>query len=299
MIVQPDFLDHWKTQLLIDTLQDDAAPIYVIRLWSHCQNRKTNKFVRSNEHIIKSICKAIKHQSNVFENAMLQAGFIKIENGYIIANNWEVVNASLIANWENGKLGGRPKSKPRRNPWDNPDETHGVTQTKPMGNPDETDKRRVDRIGLETECAVNRVSEEFQDKNGAEAVQDKECKSEGEDEGSMLSAAQREQAKNPPRQRVDSSSEINAIVSEYLNGCTSDRRKSVEEWLSYKRQIKKPYKAPSGMSAFFRMIDSKYPDDEHLSRVVQNSMANGWIGLYDNVSSQNKGKSGSGPMEVA
>lgn len=118
-------------------------------------------------------------------------------------------------------------------------------------------------------------------------------------EGSMLSAAQREQAKNPPRQRVDSSSEINAIVSEYLNGCTSDRRKSVEEWLSYKRQIKKPYKAPSGMRAFFGMIDSKYPDDEHLSRVVQNSMANGWIGLYDNVSSQNKGKSGSGPMEVA
>jgi|GEM_PF-3922869 len=138
MIVQPDFLDHWKTQLLIETLEDPTAPLYVIRLWAHCQNRKTHRFPRVNPAITKAICKASKHAPDVFENAMVECGFIRIEDGDVVAHDWEHVNASLIAAWVNGKKGGRPKEK-----------THGLTLPKPRANPNETDKSRVDKSRLE------------------------------------------------------------------------------------------------------------------------------------------------------
>ena len=40
MIIEPGFLDHWKTQMLISALEDGGAAIYVIRLWEHCQQRR-------------------------------------------------------------------------------------------------------------------------------------------------------------------------------------------------------------------------------------------------------------------
>jgi hypothetical protein len=130
MIVQPDFLEHWKTSLLIELLDDKCAPLYVIRLWGHCQNRKTHRFPRVSPSITKAICKA-PHDAEKFENAMIDSGFIRIEGGDVVAHEWDVINASLIANWENGKKGGRPPKK---------------THKKPIGNPDVTDKRREEKI---------------------------------------------------------------------------------------------------------------------------------------------------------
>jgi hypothetical protein len=40
MIVDPDFLDHWRTRMLVDALQDECAPMYIIRVWAHCQQRR-------------------------------------------------------------------------------------------------------------------------------------------------------------------------------------------------------------------------------------------------------------------
>ena len=126
MIIQPDFLDHWKTQLLINELDDPMAPLYLIRLWAHCQNRKTNRFERVNQFILKSICKA-PHDCKKFEKAMVDAGFVRVEDGFIVAHDWDVVNAYLVNCWDNGKKGGRPKKK-----------THGLTHAKPTGNPRQT-----------------------------------------------------------------------------------------------------------------------------------------------------------------
>lgn len=140
MIVQPDFLDHWKTGLLIELLDDQCAPMYVLRLWAHCQNRKTHGFPRVNPAITKAICKA-PHSAEFFENCMVEAGFIEIIDNEIVAHDWADVNASLITSWENGKKGGRPKKKPTENP--------RVTQAKPAGNPNETDKRREEKIRVD------------------------------------------------------------------------------------------------------------------------------------------------------
>jgi hypothetical protein len=45
VIVDPDFLDHWRTRMLVDALGgDECAPMYVIRVWAHCQQRRGDSF---------------------------------------------------------------------------------------------------------------------------------------------------------------------------------------------------------------------------------------------------------------
>lgn len=131
MIIEPDFLDHWKTRLLMRLLNTEAAPNYVIRLWSHCQTRKTNKFPEWSPEILASVCRW-PGDADQFWSAMMQT-FCRLEDGHLVAHQWDEVNASLIAAWSNGGKGGRPK-KPTGNPRVNPELnpvnpqlTHGVT----------------------------------------------------------------------------------------------------------------------------------------------------------------------------
>lgn len=131
MIIETDFLDHWKTRLIVRLLGTESAPLYIIRLWSHCQTRKTNRFPDWNPEILSAVCKW-GGDANVFWAAILQT-FGRIEDDCFVAHQWDEVNSSLIASWSNGGKGGRPK-KPRDNPRVNPDPnpviprvTHGVT----------------------------------------------------------------------------------------------------------------------------------------------------------------------------
>lgn len=131
MIIETDFLDHWKTRLIVRLLETESAPLHIIRLWSHCQTRKTNRFPDWNPEILSAVCKW-GGDANVFWSAILQT-FGRIEDGCFVAHQWDEVNSSLIASWSNGGKGGRPK-KPRDNPRVNPESnpvipqvTHGVT----------------------------------------------------------------------------------------------------------------------------------------------------------------------------
>jgi hypothetical protein len=143
MIVDPDFPDHWKTRLLVDSLEgDQAAPIYVIRLWAHCQNRRTSIFQNLTAAALKALCRYPGHP-NKLESGLLASGFVRRDGEDLIVHEWENYNASLIANWTNGKKGGRPCSTEKKKPKENPRETHGY----PMANPWRTDKIGVDRIG--------------------------------------------------------------------------------------------------------------------------------------------------------
>ena len=129
---------------LLDT---DAAPNYVIRLWSHCQTRKTNIFPEWSPAILSSVCRW-PGDADVFWSAMLQT-FCRVEDGYLIAHQWDEVNASLIAAWSNGGKGGRPKKptgNPRVNPESNPVNprlTHGVTDREDRE--DKTEKIQADK----------------------------------------------------------------------------------------------------------------------------------------------------------
>lgn len=150
MIIEPDFLDHWKTRLLMRLLDTEAAPNYVIRLWSHCQTRKTNKFPEWSPAILASVCRW-PGDADQFWSAMMQT-FCRHEDGYLIAHEWDEVNASLIAAWSNGGKGGRPKKptgNPRVNPESNPVNprlTHGVTDREDREDrEDKTEKIQADK----------------------------------------------------------------------------------------------------------------------------------------------------------
>jgi hypothetical protein len=144
MIVDPDFVDHWKTRTLVALLDDDeAAPLYVIRLWAHCQNRRTWYFDLP-AAALKAICRYSGDASRL-EQAMTECGFVSRQGVQITVVGWDVYNASLIAAWANGGRGGRPRKAkiedskethgiPDENPWVTPRVTHGVT-----------DKIRVDK----------------------------------------------------------------------------------------------------------------------------------------------------------
>lgn len=126
MIVEPDFLDHWKTRLLVRLLGTESAPIYVLRLWAHCQARKTDRFTGWKPDVLASVCRW-DGDSKLLWESMLQT-FTKVEGETLIAHDWAECNAALISAWTNGKLGGRPKgSKNKKNRPVNPPETDWLT----------------------------------------------------------------------------------------------------------------------------------------------------------------------------
>lgn len=159
MIVSPDFPDHWKTRMLVDLLNDESAPVYLIRIWGHCQNRKTSVFTNLPTAGLKALCR-YNGDAEKFESAFVTAGFIRREGDNVIIHQWDEYNSSLIANWENGKKGGR---KPKANPT----ETHGLpmanpieTHSEPMGSPTLTDREdkireeKIEKIEKKTESVI-------------------------------------------------------------------------------------------------------------------------------------------------
>ncbi len=141
MIVEPDFLDHWKTRMLARLLKDERAPIYVIRLWAHCQQRKTDRFTDWNPDVLASVCRWETDGLTLWE--AMGKTFIEIHGSEVVVHGWAETNAALLSAWENGKRGGRPKAvntasgKPIGNPSVIPTETDRVS--------DREEKRREDR----------------------------------------------------------------------------------------------------------------------------------------------------------
>lgn len=142
MIVDPDFMDHWRTGMVADAIGDPMAAIYILRLWAHCQDRKSDTFVMPPAGL-KAQCKC-PAPADVFELALVDAGFLSRDGDTITVLGWAEKNASLLAAWENGAKGGRPKKNPvktRGLATGNPAVTHG----QPSANPDETDKSREEK----------------------------------------------------------------------------------------------------------------------------------------------------------
>ena len=108
MIVDPDFLTHWKTRLLISLLNYEAAPLCLIALWAHCQTRKTDR-ICVNRKQFASICRfPLVDMDDKFWDAMIECGWIEEKSGIIVVHDFAKTNGKLFANWNNGALGGRP-----------------------------------------------------------------------------------------------------------------------------------------------------------------------------------------------
>jgi hypothetical protein len=150
VIVDPDFLDHWRTRMVVDALGDELAPIYILRLWAHCQARTSDRHAMPAAGL-KAQCRA-PHEAVKFEQALSEAGFVQRDGDSIVVLGWAEQNAALLAAWENGAKGGRPRKIPPQEPSQNPRVSSGkptgnpsVTHGEPNENPDETDKSREEK----------------------------------------------------------------------------------------------------------------------------------------------------------
>lgn len=139
MIVQPNFLDHPKTrQLVVELGNDELAPLYVLRLWGHCQNQKKSRFAQMPASMLCAICGA-KCSPEQLWLALQNAGFVKLRGDTLIVHEWDKYNQSLITSWRNGKKGGRKRKQKQ--------ETRGLTETRVQetrGGSDREDK--IDKI---------------------------------------------------------------------------------------------------------------------------------------------------------
>lgn len=133
--------------MVVDMLGGDAlAPMYIMRLWAHCQNRKGVTFA-----IPPSGIKALCHfagDAAALEEALIAAEYLVRDGAQVTIVGWAQKNAQLIAAWENGSRGGRPRKEPATIPQESvgdPEDNQTETKDKPLGNPRETDKRREDK----------------------------------------------------------------------------------------------------------------------------------------------------------
>lgn len=141
MIVQPDFLDHWKTTRLVELTGEPTAPLAVLRLWAHCQQRKAWRFENMGPDVLKAICRW-PNDAKKFYDAMKKSGFIVTKDKKLTVHDWSEVNASLITSWENGR-----KHKGNRTtggiPADNRRDIQSVSDK--TDKTDQIDERREDK----------------------------------------------------------------------------------------------------------------------------------------------------------
>jgi len=145
MIVEPDFLNHWKTRTFVAAVMDycetqwkpnanpnetqwqtqpfpmDGPVGILLRFWAHCHQRKTSHFNRLTPLMLSAICEW-RGSADWLMETLQEVGFLDIDGAEVVAHDWDETNATMIRNWKNGKLGGRPKKGTE-------------TQTKPSGEP--------------------------------------------------------------------------------------------------------------------------------------------------------------------
>jgi hypothetical protein len=101
VVVQPDFLDHYKTQTLIESA-GEFAPLAVIGLWVHCHNRRTDTFDLTAAKLAR-ICRWSGDADQLFE-AMTdnEDGFLDLNNdGTFTVHDWWETNKSMTSYWGN------------------------------------------------------------------------------------------------------------------------------------------------------------------------------------------------------
>ena len=65
----------------------------------------------------------------------------------------------------------------------------------------------------------------------------------------------------------------------------------VNSWLDYKKERKEPYKSQKGLNAFYnKLIDYSKNDPDTAKKIIEQSMANNWAGIFELKESQQKNK---------
>jgi hypothetical protein len=135
MIIQSDFLTHWKVHALSGIIGRAEALTALLALWGHCQNSRTYVF----EFTLPMLAGICQYQGNAatLHQAMLDCRLLDpLEDGKYEVHGWAEKNASYVSCWANGAKGGTKK-----NPSATPNASQGIpsaTPNNPMGNPSAT-----------------------------------------------------------------------------------------------------------------------------------------------------------------
>lgn len=100
MIVESDFPNHWKTTLLAELL-GAGAPIGLIRLWGHCELRRTDSFALTTNQLA-ALVKMGGKPADV-EAALIECRWIAREGERIIVLGWRERNAGWLAKVQAGR----------------------------------------------------------------------------------------------------------------------------------------------------------------------------------------------------
>jgi hypothetical protein len=159
MIVDPDFLDHWKTRLVVDLLGgDEFAPLYILRIWSHCQTRRKADEITITTAGLRALCRCTTVPAEALEAALVEAGFIEREGDSIRVVDWAARNSRLITAWKNGAKGGRGNAKPKpAENAENAETAENGDESEPDANPTGTqDEPNGNRTGTHGEAIRSR-----------------------------------------------------------------------------------------------------------------------------------------------
>jgi hypothetical protein len=103
MIVSPDFFEHWKTKALIELSHRAESPLWVMRLWAHCQTRQEFRF-NLPAIALKAICSVPSEISaEQWFEWLLRCKFIEGTPKKWTVHGWAEANASLVSRWFNGR----------------------------------------------------------------------------------------------------------------------------------------------------------------------------------------------------
>jgi hypothetical protein len=138
MIVEPDFLTHWKTRELVRITEDPAAPLMLIRLWAHCHYRKTSRFPNLSDSALAGICHWQRNPPEL-RAILLELGLIEQKGDYLVVHDWDDTNRFLVSAWINGAKGGRPRKRilPMKKPGGKPTGKPNHESGEPVGEPKE------------------------------------------------------------------------------------------------------------------------------------------------------------------
>jgi hypothetical protein len=272
MIVQPHFLDHWKTNALSAAIGRLEAITALLALWGHCQNQRTWQFP-NNEMMIAGICR-FSGNPRVLVDALLALNLLeKVDENTLEVHGWAELNAQLLHNWDAGKKGGRPRKQPKDKPTENPRVNPSETQGQTLGEPIREDKIREENTPF--------IPQGGNDQNSASAAAPPD---------------QQDQAPPPSKKKKGA---VALQEPEFPADLPPAYHAPLTTWFHHKRQLGKGY-VTTGWAALVTQ-QRKFPASQ-VAESVETSMANGWTGLFtDKIAAKGYGaqKKGEGAAAVA
>jgi hypothetical protein len=97
--VPPDFPTHYKTRMLCELLADASAPLYVLRLWCECENRKSYRLDDLSKEALKALCGS-PGPANKLQSSLVTSGFIRVEDKTLIVQSFADNNPELAEAWD-------------------------------------------------------------------------------------------------------------------------------------------------------------------------------------------------------